>query len=105
MYRPDTKYLTASGDRAQVLMNDAPGSFPVAGFIWVAGVRDFARWSSGGVHQTDVTKNLVPWTIDVSATMLSLAAGAGTPTVRIRNTIRQWILENYDKLRDVFNGN
>jgi hypothetical protein len=101
-FRPDTKYMTASNDKAQVLLVDAPGSFPIVGFVIIAGVRDFARWSVDGVHQTDVTKNLVPWTINVSQAMLDLAAGAGTPTVRIRLTIRQWIAENYATLKDVF---
>lgn len=102
MFKADMKYLTVGGDKAQVLMNDAPGAFPVVGYVWSAGVRDFGRWSSDGVHQTDAPKNLVQWPINVTPAMLALAAGAGTPTVRIQNTIRQWLRENYDTLRDVF---
>jgi hypothetical protein len=102
-FRADTKYLTSAGDKAQVLMIDAPGQYPLAGFVITAGVRDFCRWTSEGVHQTDPNNNLAPYTITVSAAMAALASAAGVPAgQRIQNTIRQWIVENYQTLRDVF---
>lgn len=103
MYKPDTKYLTVNGLKAQIMMNDAPGQYPLAGFVNNAGVRDFSRWTAAGVHSTDANLNLVPWTITVSPAMVAAATAAGVPAAqRIQNTIRQWVTENFDLLRDVF---
>jgi hypothetical protein len=102
-WQADTKYLTATGNKVQILTKSLPGAFPLGGLIYISGSKEFGRWAADGVHNSDPNHNLVPYTINVSAEMLALASAAGVPAAtRVRNVIRQWVKENYETLQDAF---